>query len=224
MRLKLLVITGAIFAAGLAPAVAQPVHIVAFGDSNTAGFRVLDRNTYPAQLERALRAKGYDVRVKNSGISGETSGMGLRRFDRAIPQNTNVAIVYFGRNDLRWGIEAKKIRANIDTIVKKLTERGIRVLLVGLRTFDLSDVALQNGALYYPDFFKGVAKDGEKDPQYTLVLDPIQHLNTKGYAVVVENLLPSVELLLQTPPPLAMPAPAPPAAMQPPPPPRSVTR
>ena len=58
----------------------------------------------------------------------------------------------------------------------------------------------------------------------TLVLDPIQHLNTKGYAVVVENLLPSVELLLQTPPPLAMPAPAPPAAMQPPPPPRSVTR
>lgn len=224
MRLKLLVIAGAIFAAGLAPAATQPVHIVAFGDSNTAGFRVLDKNAYPSQLERALRAKGYDVRVKNSGISGETSGMGLRRFDRAIPQNTNVAIVYFGRNDLRWGIEAKKIRANIDTIVKKLTERGIRVLLVGLRTFDLSDVALQNGALYYPDFFKGVAHDGEKDPQYTLVLDPIQHLNTKGYAVVVENLLPSVELLLQAPPPLAMPAPPPPAAMQPPPPPRSVTR
>lgn len=217
-----MVIAGAFFADRLAAA--EPVHIVAFGDSNTAGFRVLDRNAYPAQLERALRAKGYNVRVKNSGISGETSSMGLRRLDRAIPQNTNVAIVYFGRNDLRWGIEPKKIHAHIDAIVKKLTERGIRVLLIGLRTFDLSDIALQNGALYYPDFFKGVAKDGEKDPQYTLVLDPIQHLNTKGYAVVVENLLPSVELLLQAPPPLALPAPEGPAAMQVPLPPRTVTR
>ena len=99
-----------------------------------------------------------------------------------------------------------------------------RVLLVGLRTFDLSDIALLNGALYYPDFFKGVATDGEKDPQYTLVLDPIQHLNTKGYAVVVENLLPSVELLLQAPPPLALPAPENPAAMNAPVPPRTVTR
>jgi acyl-CoA thioesterase-1 len=222
MRLRLLLVAGALLATSLA-AQAEPAHIVAFGDSNTAGFRVLDRNAYPAQLERALRAKGYDVRVKNSGASGDTSSMGLRRFDKAIPQNTNVAIVYFGRNDLRWGIEAKKIRTNIDAIVRKLTERGIRVLLVGLRTFDLSDIALQNGALYYPDFFKGISNDGEKDPRYTLVLDPIQHLNTKGYAVVVENLLPSVELLLQAPPPLALPAPPPPA-MQTTPPPRTVTQ
>lgn len=227
MFLKAAKLTGSALCLWLAAALgaqAQPVHIVAFGDSNTAGFRVLDKNAYPAQLERALRARGYDVRVTNSGISGDTSAMGLRRFDRAIPQDTNLAIVYFGRNDLRWGIEAKKIHANIDAIVKKLTERGIRVLLVGLRTFDLSDIALQNGALYYPDFFKGVAHDGEKDPQYTLVLDPIQHLNTKGYAVVVENLLPSVELLLQAPPPLALPAPEGLPAMQVPVPPRSVTR
>ena len=39
------------------PAHAQPIQIVAFGDSNTAGFRVLAKNAYPAQLERALREK-----------------------------------------------------------------------------------------------------------------------------------------------------------------------
>jgi len=183
------------------PARAQPIHIVAFGDSNTAGFRVLHKNAYPAQLERALREKGYDVRVSNSGISGETSAMGLKRLDRAIPQGTNVAIVYFGRNDLRWGIEPKKIRAHLDEILKKLRERDIRVLLIGLRTLDLSQVAQENGALYYPDFFTGVANNGEKDPKYTLIFDPIQHLNTKGYAVVVQNLLPYVEALLQPEPP-----------------------
>src|SRR6185312_2493611 len=67
---------GLFWLAAALPARAEPIHIVAFGDSNTAGFRVLHKNAYPAQLEAALRAKGYDVRVSNSGISGETSAMG----------------------------------------------------------------------------------------------------------------------------------------------------
>ncbi len=107
---------GLFWLAAALPARAEPIHIVAFGDSNTAGFRVLNKNAYPAQLEAALRAKGYDVQVLNSGVSGETSSMGLSRFDRSIPKNTNVAIVYFGRNDLRWGIEPRKFRANIGAI------------------------------------------------------------------------------------------------------------
>jgi acyl-CoA thioesterase-1 len=201
MNATRLIWIGFILLAAALPARAEPIRIVAFGDSNTAGFRVLHKNAYPAQLEAALRAKGYDVQVLNSGVSGETSSMGLARFDRSIPKNTNAAIVYFGRNDLRWGIEPKKFRANIDAILKRMHERGIRVLLVGLRTFDLSDIAAENGALYYPDFFEGVAKDGEKNPKYTLILDPIQHLNTAGYAVVVQHLLPYVEALLQPEPP-----------------------
>jgi len=212
----------ALLLAASLPARAQPIQLVAFGDSNTAGFRLLAKNTYPAQLERALREKGYDVRVKNSGVSGDTSAMGLRRFDKAIPPDTNAAIVYFGRNDLRWGIEPQKIRARIGEILRRLRERNIRVLLIGLRTFDLSELAKEYGALYYPDFFTGVAKDGEKDPQYTLILDPIQHLNTKGYTVVVQHLLPYVEALLQPEPPQIPAAPsAPPVQVVPP---RSVPR
>lgn len=176
---------------------AEPIRIVAFGDSNTAGFRLLAKNTYPAQLERALRAKGYDVRVKNSGVSGDTTSMGLRRIDKAVPEGTHIAIVYFGRNDLRWGVEPEKLRARIDTIVRHLRARNIEVLLIGLRTFDLADVATAEGAFYYPDFFTGIVDNGEKDPRYTLVLDPIQHLNTAGYAVVVGHLTPIVETMLQ---------------------------
>jgi len=178
-------------------AIAEPIRIVAFGDSNTAGFRVSNENAYPAQLERALRAKGYDVSVLNSGISGDTSSMGLARFDRAIPEGTNIAIVFFGRNDLRWGVAPDKLRANIDTIMKKLRARNIKMLLIGMRTFDMSQIASVNGALYYPDFFASVSKDGEKDPKYTLILDPIQHLNSEGYAVVVSKLVPIVESMLQ---------------------------
>jgi acyl-CoA thioesterase-1 len=184
----------------VATAVAEPIRIVAFGDSNTAGFRVSNENAYPAQLERALRAKGYEVSVLNSGVSGDTSSMGLSRFDRAIPDGTNIAIVFFGRNDLRWGVAPEKLRANIDTIMKKLRARNIQILLIGMRTFDMSQIAAANGALYYPDFFDSVSNDGEKNPKYTLILDPVQHLNSDGYAIVVSKLAPIVESMLQLAP------------------------
>ena len=182
-----------------ASAAAEPIQIVAFGDSNTAGFRVTNEHAYPAQLERVLRAKGYDVRVLNSGVSGNTSSMGLARIDRAVPPGTRIAIVYFGRNDLRWGMEPAKFRANIEAIVKRLRARDIQVLLIGLRTFSLADIAVANGALYYPDFFAGVSHEGEKDPKYTLIFDPIQHLNAAGYEVVVSHLAPVVESMLAKP-------------------------
>jgi acyl-CoA thioesterase-1 len=185
-----------LLACGSVRAQAEPVKIVAFGDSNTAGFRLRDEHAYPAQLERALRAKGHDVRVLNSGVSGDTSSMGLARIDKAVPPGTRIAIVYFGRNDVRWGIEPEKFRANIEAIVKQLRARDIEVLLIGLRTFSLADIAAENGAVYYPDFFAGVSQNGEKDPQYTLVFDPIQHLNTAGYEVVVSRLVPVVETML----------------------------
>jgi acyl-CoA thioesterase-1 len=177
-------------------AIAEPVRIVAFGDSNTAGFRVTNEHAYPAQLERALRAKGYDVRVLNSGVSGNTSSMGLARIDKAVPSGSQIAIVYFGRNDVRWGVEPLRFRTNIEAIVKRLRARDIQVLLIGLRTVSLADIAAENGALYYPDFFASVSHEGEKDPKYTLIFDPIQHLNAAGYEVVVSHLAPVVESML----------------------------
>ena len=178
---------------------AEPVQIVAFGDSNTAGFRVTNDHAYTAQLERALRARGHDVRVLNSGVSGNTSSMGLARIDKAVPPGTQIAIVYFGRNDVRWGVEPAKFRANIETIVKRLRARDIQVLLIGLRTFSLADIAAANDALYYPDFFAGVSREGEKDPKYTLIFDPIQHLNKAGYEAVVSHLAPVLETMLEKP-------------------------
>ena len=45
------------------PAIAAPLHIVAFGDSATSGWLVPRDQAYPAQLQRMLRAKGYDATV-----------------------------------------------------------------------------------------------------------------------------------------------------------------
>src|SRR5699024_6829739 len=51
-----------------------PFTILALGDSSTEGLGVDNEANYPAQLEARLQELGYkDVKVVNSGLSGETS-------------------------------------------------------------------------------------------------------------------------------------------------------
>jgi acyl-CoA thioesterase-1 len=162
------------------PASAATVHIVAFGDSATAGYLVPREHAYPAQLQVALRKKGHEVTVKNAGISGDTTVGALARFDAAIEPRTDIAILEFGTNDLRRGASMADIRARLTKIIRTLRARGIQVLLVGLGRLDLSGVASENGALYAQwNLPRGKyrANDG-------------QHFNGEGYAILVARMLP----------------------------------
>jgi len=176
---------------------ARTIKIVAFGDSNTAGFLTATEENYPYRLEAALRARGHDVRVTNSGVNGSTSGGGLNWIDQAVPPGTDIAIVFFGRNDMRFGVSEVRLRENLSTIVGKLRGRGIQVILCGYYGFDFSGIARRHGAVYYSDFFSGTAVKGVKKLEYTRVLDPLRHLNGAGYEVVVKALVPVVEPLVR---------------------------
>jgi acyl-CoA thioesterase I len=184
--LKVFAVVAFLLAAG-AVARAEPMRIVAFGDSATAGYLVPRDHAYPAQLERALCAKGYDVVVTNAGISGDTTAGALRRFDEAVAPGTKITIVEFGTNDLRLRVPAAKMRANLNEIVRTLRARHIAVLLVGLGNLDLSNVARANNVPYAqwtlpPGKYR--ARDGA-------------HFNAEGYAIVVARMLPQVETLLK---------------------------
>jgi acyl-CoA thioesterase-1 len=181
----------------LAAAEARPIDIVAIGDSNTNGDGIVRAWAWPARLEKLLRAKGYDVRIRNAGASGDTTGEALARLGRAVPGGTDIAIVFLGRNDKRFRAPVKTTRRNIDEIAKGLRERGIEVLLIGFDKYDFADIAKDRGAAYYPDFFAGVARNGKKLSRYVLPLDPVRHLNPSGHAVIAERLLPSVETLVR---------------------------
>lgn len=185
-----------LLAVGMAAAVAEPVRIVAIGDSNTYGYRVPRDGTYPAQMETQLRAKGYDVTIVNKGRNGEMTAEGMARLDTALTDGADAAIVFLGRNDWRKGVPASAIALNLDRIVADLRSRGIEVLLVGFAPNDFSAVAAKNGALYYPDFFEGVTMVGRKRAKYTVNGDIGRHLNAEGYAVVVGRMMPSVEQLI----------------------------
>jgi acyl-CoA thioesterase-1 len=187
------------------PAIAQnrPVKIVALGDSLTAGFGLSAGDAFPAKLQRSLKAKGIDVEIVNAGVSGDTASGGLERLEWAVPPGTDAVIVELGANDMLRGIDPHVTRKAIGTIVRKLRERHIAVLLCGMvaspnlgkdyaAAFNLiyPDMAVAYGAIYYPFFLNGVATFANLNQRDGL------HPTAAGIDVIVDKILPSVEQLI----------------------------
>ncbi len=181
----------------------NPVRIVAFGDSLTAGYGLQPDQSFPAQLQKALRAKGIAVEVMNAGVSGDTTAAGLQRFDWAVPDKVDAAILALGANDALRGIDPAQSRRNLDEILKRLKARGAEVLLAGMmaprnwgddyvKRFDamFPELAKQYDALLYPFFLENVAMKAG------LNLDDGMHPNAKGVALMVEGIMPQVEELI----------------------------
>ena len=150
----------------------QPVTLVAFGDSLTAGYGLKASESFPAQLQMALEAKGYKVTIVNAGVSGDTTADGLRRFDWAMQPKPDGVILELGANDALRGIDPKVPGANLDKMLAALKSKGIDVLLTGMKapnnwgpdyakTFDAiyTDLAAKYGVTLYPFFLDGVALD-----------------------------------------------------------------
>lgn len=190
---------------------ARTVRIIAFGDSLTAGYRLPPQDAFPAQLQKALKAKGYTVEVINAGVSGDTTAAGLARFDWAVPGNADAAILELGANDALRGIDPGQAKQNLDQILKKLKEKGVEVLLAGswaprnmgeayVQRFEaiFPDLARKHGALLHPHFLEGVIvkTSGRLSLNSALVLDDGLHPNARGVAAIVEAILPSVEELI----------------------------
>lgn len=204
---KLIVTVVALFAYLAAPAAhlyaaagERTVKIVALGDSLTAGYGLPAQDSFPAQLERALKAKGHAVEVENAGVSGDTASGGLARLDWSVPDGTDAVIVELGANDMLRGVDPKTTRAALDTLLGRLKQRGIEVLFAGMRAapnlgaeygsaFEklFADLAAKHDVVFYPFFLDGVAA------QTKLALRDGMHPNADGVKGIVTGILPKAE-------------------------------
>jgi len=57
------------------------IRIVVLGDSLAAGLGLAEAEAFPAVVESLLRGKGFDVKIANAGVSGDTTAGGLSRVD-----------------------------------------------------------------------------------------------------------------------------------------------
>ena len=191
------------FAGDVRAAADRPVKIVVLGDSLSAGLGLPADATFPAKLATALKAKGIAANIANAGISGDTASGGLGRLDWSVPDGTDAVIVELGANDALRGIDPKLTKTALDTILNKLKERHIAVLLAGMeaprnmgsdyvRAFDAIYPALASThpVAFYPFFLDGVATDPKLNQGDGL------HPNAAGVDVIVARMLPQVEKLI----------------------------
>jgi len=180
--------------------------IVAFGDSLTAGYNLPLELAFPAHLQEILQSKGYDVEVVNQGISGDTTGMALRRLSRVLELKPDIVILEFGANDVLKRQSIPAARENLIFMIEKMKENGIKVLLAGLlppeyfpvafseKDFYL-DIAKETDVLLYPNFMQGIY-DNRTAPANLVMADNV-HPTAEGAKLMAENITPFVERTIQ---------------------------
>jgi acyl-CoA thioesterase-1 len=173
--------------------------IVAMGNSLSEGLGVDEAAAYPAVLEKLLGDAGHAYQVVNAGVSGETSSAARSRLDWVMKLNPDLVILETGANDGFRGIEPDLIRDNILFMVRAFKQRGVKVVLVGMKMVrNLGDDYTRRFAAVYPDvaaresiplvpfMLEGVAGKPELNQA-----DGI-HPTAAGYRIVAETVYPYV--------------------------------
>src|SRR5690606_13513075 len=97
---------------GLVHAATASNTILVLGDSLSAGFGVEVEETWVALLERRLARQGYDYRVVNASISGETTGGARSRLPRALElHEPAIVVLELGGNDGLRGLPIRQVRS-----------------------------------------------------------------------------------------------------------------
>ena len=184
------------------PVAAKDIHVLAFGDSLTAGYGLPRGQGFAPQLEDALRRNGVRAVVTDAGVSGNTAGQGRARLKWTLDglrQKPDLAIVALGANDMLRGLPPRQTRADMDAIVAEFKRRDIPVLVAGMLAAPnlgsqyggaynsiYPEVARKYEATLYPFFLANVAGDPR------LNLPDRLHPNFQGIKRMVSGILPSV--------------------------------
>jgi acyl-CoA thioesterase-1 len=178
---------------------AEPIRILAFGDSLTAGLGLTEAEAMPTQLGEALDKMGRPALVINGGVSGDTTAGGVSRIDWALADKPQIMILALGANDMLRALDPASTRANLETIIDKAQAAGVEVVLAGMlappnlgndykTAFDAlyPDLAEAHHLLFMPFLLQDVALNSGLNQADGM------HPNGKGVAVMVEHLLPLV--------------------------------
>lgn len=183
--------------------------IHALWDSLTAWYQLPLEDSYPSQLEAALKQKWYDIKVLNAWISWDTSEWLLKRLDRQLEsaKKDDIAILVIGANDWLRGMPLDQMTTNIASISKQILEKELFLVIWWMQ------IPLNNSPEYREEFqqvYTDMCSTYKANTRVScleffladvwgipeLNLQDGIHPTKEWYSIVVQNVLPYVESLL----------------------------
>lgn len=188
-----------------AAAAAEPPTVMIFGDSLSAGYGLDMDQSWAALLQQRLEEQGYEHRVINASISGETTEGGVTRIDKALENFTPALIILeLGGNDGLRGFPPERIRGNLEKVIGRARESGAEVVLLGIRipsnygaryseAFEAvyREVATASGIDWIEFFMEGVALND------ALLQEDRIHPNEAAQPLLLDNAWPIIRAALE---------------------------
>ena len=138
--------------------------ILLFGDSLMSGYGLKEKQTLSIILENDLKEAGYNIKVVNGSVSGDTSEDGLDRIEEyTSDSDIDLIVLGLGANDMLRRINPDQTESNLRNIIEIIKTNNIDIILAGMRA------APTNGLAYkkkFDDIFPKLAKE------YDLILIP----------------------------------------------------
>ena len=192
-----------LFAAAAAQAATSPTVLV-FGDSLSAGYGIDVDQSWPALLQSRLESQGYEHRVINASISGETTEGGVTRIARALENfDPELVILELGGNDGLRGFPPDRMKSNLQTIIETTKTSGAAVVMLGIRiptnygprytgAFEnvYRELAEQLSVLWIEFFMEGIALNEE------LMQEDGIHPNASAQSILLDNAWPIIRQAL----------------------------
>ena len=189
-------------------ALASPVSarvLLVFGDSLSTAFGMDETQGWVHLLKERLATEQPDTHIINASVNGETTKGGLKRLPEVLEEHApQVVILELGANDgLRFS-RIKRIRENLEAMIRMIQGHGAQVVLAGVRLPDYyraryraaffenyAHIAKEHGLVLIPNLLEGVSKieDG-------FLFDGL-HPSAAAQPHILENVWPHLSALLQ---------------------------
>jgi acyl-CoA thioesterase-1 len=177
------------------------------GNSIAAGQGVSPEQAFPARLQRRVDSLGWNVRIQNAGVSGETTAGGIRRIGWLLNEEVDVLLLELGGNDGLRGLDLSTTEENLRGIIDTTlaTYPQAEVLLAGMR------IPPNLGTEYTEQFrqmYPTVARQYEQVTLLPFILQDVAgvdslmqddgiHPTAAGHRVVAENVWAKLRPMLE---------------------------
>lgn len=162
--------------------------ILFLGNSLTAGYGLDISQAFPFLIQKKIKALGWNFKVINAGLSGETSAAGLRRIDWLLGQRIDVLVLELGVNDGLRGVPTKATFQNLQSLIDKVKDRypRVRIVIAGM-------LVPPNLGQDYSERFRSIFPELAKRNQASLIPFLLQGVGGKPELNLSDGIHPTPE-------------------------------